>query len=89
MVRKDGQSRMDMLDWQAESFSRRVQSIHDGHELSPTPRILRQRLNPEFADWLMGWPTGWTSTEPTACDARAMALWRFRLRQDLSSLCGG
>lgn len=60
----------------------------DGIELSPTENSIseRRRLNPEFVEWLMGWPIGWTSTEPTACDAAAMVLWRSRLRQHLSCL---
>lgn len=27
----------------------------------------RQRLNPLFVEWLMGWPEGWTSLAPTGC----------------------
>lgn len=26
------------------------------------------RLNPEFVEWVMGWPTGWTAIEPLAMD---------------------
>ncbi|MCL5098507.1 MAG: hypothetical protein M1608_13450 [Candidatus Omnitrophica bacterium] len=25
-------------------------------------------LNPEFAEWLMGWPIGWTASAPLAMD---------------------
>lgn len=89
VTRKDGQSRLDMLDWQAESFSPPDPPTTAGPESSPTHHGSRRRLNPEFAEWLMGWPIGWTSTEPTACGASAMASWRLRLRRHLSSLCGG
>lgn len=27
---------------------------------SKTPRLLSQRLNPYFVEWLMGWPKNWT-----------------------------
>lgn len=48
----------------------------------------RQRLNPQFVDWLMGWPPGWTNTEPTACGAEETALWRCKLQSHLSVLLG-
>ncbi|EPJ82398.1 hypothetical protein CFT9_15997 [Pseudomonas sp. CFT9] len=25
-------------------------------------------LNPDLAEWLMGWPTGWTDLKPLATD---------------------
>lgn len=53
------------------------------------PRLLRRRLNPFFVEFLMGWPPGWTLPEPTACGHVETALWRHRLRRQLSSLCGG
>jgi hypothetical protein len=27
-------------------------------------KILSGQLNPDWVEWLMGWPTGWTSLEP-------------------------
>lgn len=88
MTRKDGQIRLDMPDWQSESFSPPVHPIQHGRESSPNDQTSRRRLNPQFVEWLMGWPAGWTSIEPTACDAAAMASWRCKLRSRLSSLLG-
>lgn len=54
-----------------------------------TPRLLSRRLNPYFAERLMGWPLGWTSTTaPHASSASATASWRCALRQRLSCLFG-
>lgn len=64
------------------------QPTQDGQTSSPTAPSSPRRLNPEFVEKLMGWPIGLTSTEPTACDAEAMALWRSKLRQHLSDLFG-
>jgi hypothetical protein len=86
VTRADGKSRMDMLDWRAEAFSRPVQSILDGRELSPTTRTLRPRLNPAFACWLMGWPIWWTNPAITSSAKSAMVSYRFRLQSALSSL---
>lgn len=69
-------------------FSHQGQTMSDGQKSSTPDPTLRQRLNPQFVDWLMGWPPGMTSTEPTACDAEAMALWRFKLDSHLSHLLG-
>lgn len=80
------------LEATSRKFSRPVPVIStDGIELSPTVNSIteRRRLNPEFAEWLMGWPIGWTSTEPIACAASAMASWRFKLRQHLLNLYAG
>lgn len=46
VIRKDGKSRMDMLDWVVEV---------DG----------TGRLNPEFCEWLMGYPIGHTELKPS------------------------
>lgn len=64
------------------------QTTQDGQTLSPETQSSPRRLNPEFVEWLMNWPIGWTSTEPTACDAEAMAAFRCKLRQHLSNLFG-
>jgi len=64
--RKDGKSRMDMLDWNAESFP-----TTPHQETTTELGLLLQvwtppecpRLNPRFAEWLMGWPVGLTSFE--------------------------
>lgn len=46
------------------------------------------RLNPAFAAWLMGWPWWWTNPALTSCAKSAMASYRSKLLQQLSSLCG-
>ena len=84
--RADGKSRLDMLDWQAEAFSRPVLSAIDGRELSPTHRTLRPRLNPAFAAWLMGLPGWWTSTAVTSSARSAMVEYRVALRSHLARL---
>jgi site-specific DNA-cytosine methylase len=88
-TRKDGKTRMDMLDWKAESFSRQVRSTLDGRELSPTHRTLPQRLNPAFSCWLMGWPIWWTNPALTSSAKSEMESWRSKLRSRLSDLLGG
>jgi hypothetical protein len=35
-------------------------------KLWPTPDELNGQLNPEFVEWLMGFPLGWTVCEPSA-----------------------
>lgn len=61
---KDGKSRLDMLDYQAEQFhpSPLDQVIPAGPPSSPT----RRRLNPLFVEWLMGWPTGLSGFDTAA-----------------------
>ena len=39
--------------------------------------ISQRTLNPQFTEWLMGWPTGWTELEPAAT---AWCLWWRRMR---------
>jgi hypothetical protein len=41
------------------------------------------RLNPEFVEWLMGWPVGWTDFEPVATE---WCRWRQRMLSELSQL---
>jgi hypothetical protein len=45
---------------------------------------LRQRLNPNFVDSLMSWPSSWTSAQ-TVCGPEAMELWRSAVRSHLES----
>jgi len=47
------------------------------------------RLNPAFVFWLMGMPWWWGNPEQISFAQREMELFRCRLRQQLSSLCGG
>lgn len=42
-----------------------------------TGEISQRTLNPQFTEWLMGWPTGWTELEPAAT---AWCLWWRRMR---------
>ncbi len=45
-------------------------------------------LNPEWVEWLMGWPLGWTALEPLETDrfhywlrSQREALWAFESSQ--------
>jgi hypothetical protein len=73
----------------ASAFSPQAQQIQDGQESSPADPTSRRRLNPRFVEWLMGFPLGWTNTEPTDCDAAAMESWRCRHLSALSLLLDG
>jgi len=73
------------------AYSPLAQAIQDGPESSPPSPGLAppstKRLNPYFAERLMGWPLGWTSaTAPSASNALETALWRCKLQQHLSCL---
>jgi hypothetical protein len=39
-----------------------------GLKTPPTPGGFYGRLNPAWTEWLMGWPIGWTASEPLAMD---------------------
>lgn len=81
-----GRKHMDQLP-NFVAYSPLAQAINDGRKSSPSdPTSPRRRLNPMFAEWLMGWPPGWTIAEPTACGALEMASYRRRLDLHLSSL---
>jgi hypothetical protein len=41
------------------------------------------KLHPPFVEWMMGWPIGWTASEPVAMES--FRLWRRAL---LSACCG-
>lgn len=60
----------------------------DGPESSPPRPISPLRLNPAFAEWLMGWSIGWTVAEPSASSASETGSWRRRLQRHLLSLLG-
>ena len=63
LTRRDGKSRMDLLDNQAVYFQpfRPAETTADaGVRSSASTPALPRRLNPDFAEWLMGWPIGWT-----------------------------
>lgn len=48
--------------------------VHGGIE---TPQTKTARLNPNWVEWLMGWPIGWTDSKPLATDK--FRLWRQQL----------
>ncbi|HWI10040.1 MAG TPA: hypothetical protein VNU48_01790 [Burkholderiaceae bacterium] len=88
VTRPDGKSRMDMLDWRAEAFSRQVLPTPVGQESSPSTPNSPRHLNPVFGAWLMGWPSTWVIAEPHASSALATESWRRALQRQLSSLLG-
>lgn len=88
MTRIDGKTRMDMLDWQAESYSRQDQTTSDGPKSSQSAPTSRPRLNPAFACWLMDWPAWWTNPAVTSCVQSEMVSYRSRQRQHLLCLLG-
>jgi len=50
------------LESRAESLvSRQVPVIPDGPPSSQSGQTSRRRLNPQFVEWLMGFPIGWTA----------------------------
>jgi hypothetical protein len=49
--------------------------------------LFRRKLNPDFVDWLMGWPVGWSS-EDRDFSEEEMASWLSRQRR-LMRNCGG
>lgn len=62
---------------------------HSAPSKNSTPRLLSQRLNPYFVEWLMGWPAGWTlAIVRPASSAAETELYRSALQQHLSSLLG-
>jgi hypothetical protein len=87
MNRADGKSRMDMLDWAAESYSRPDPTTNDGPQSSPNVPTSRPRLNPAFVCWLMGLPPAWTNIEHTSFGAAEMASYLSRLQRRLFALC--
>lgn len=64
--------------------SHQVPEPQNGETSSPPARTSRQRLNPAFVCWLMGWPTWWTRLEPTSYGPEEMESWRSKLRSHLA-----
>ena len=87
-TRKDGKSRMDMLDWRAESFSPPDPQTQDGEKSSPSTPASRPLLNPAFTCWLMGAPPLWTSPAVTNYEQLGIRSYLSKLRSQLSSLLG-
>jgi hypothetical protein len=89
-VNGSGRMHLDQLpNYVAHTFSRPDQNPNSGRTFSPPCPTSRQRLNPAFVCWLMGWPVWWTNHEPMPFAARAMEFWRFRLRRHLDILLRG
>jgi hypothetical protein len=61
-------------------FSPPVPGTPAGLTSSPSSRV----LNPQFVEWLMGWPIGWTDLENAGTGSSA---WLQRARGWLSTLC--
>lgn len=81
LTRKDGKSRMDLLDNQAiyhgsqlESSPQDPETLESGADSSSSTRTSPRQLNPRFVEWLMGWPVGWTSLAPLSSVSRATGL---------------
>lgn len=71
-----------MLDYAAElgfPHSPQDQATPDGPQSSPE----RRSLNPLFVEWLMGWPIGWTASEPAET---AFSHWLLQMRGALLTL---
>lgn len=62
--------------------------VHPTYPVGQVSSHPRRSLNPLFAEWLMGWPPGWTLLGWTdfACSATALFLFKRRMRFALSSL---
>lgn len=69
----------------------RDHSVHITNCLSGHPdqlninygEISQKTLNPQFTEWLMGWPIGWTGLEPVEM---VWSHWWLRMRLELSRL---
>jgi len=87
--KRDRQSDEGMRKWAnrdaaSNELSVSARSHHLQTEIGKeSPNGSTRRLNPAFVEWLMGWPIGWTDTEPTVLDVAEMELYRYRLRRHL------
>ncbi len=88
MTRKDGKTRLDMLDYQAEAYSPPDQPTNDGPPSSPSVRGSRPRLNPAFACSLMGLPCWWTSPAVTSSVQSEMEAYHSALQSRSVFLLG-
>jgi len=67
--------------------SRQVQTTQDGQQSSESsPNLSRRtRLNPNFVEWLMNWPIGWTAIDPTDYDSAETELSSTKQQQPSES----
>ncbi|GIV82472.1 MAG: hypothetical protein KatS3mg051_1826 [Anaerolineae bacterium] len=67
---RPGARMQQMLTQQAKAWtsSRQAQPPTGGQTSSSATPTSHLRLNPRFAEWLMGWPPGWTSLHPLDSD---------------------
>jgi DNA (cytosine-5)-methyltransferase 1 len=76
-----GRCHLDQLpNFVEHCFSPQDQATHAGQQSSETRRV----LNPQFVEWLMGWPIGWTVSEPVET---GLCHWLQLSRGALSMLC--
>lgn len=56
-------------DFRSDSCSPEFKAKADRHSRGKTlPWVLGGLLSPEFAEWMMGWPIGWTELKPLEMD---------------------
>ena len=55
-----------------------AQRIAQGKQVMLTMTVVGGALNPVWVEWLMGWPLGWTSTEPMPQETWVAWLEAFR-----------
>lgn len=61
---------------QSRNVARRAERRISKPNLQVTlPEVVGGQLNPDWVEWLMGWPIGWTASEPLAM-ARFREWWR-------------
>lgn len=92
IVRQDGKSRLDMLDYQAEqgfSLPALPTETHGQPSSATIPNSLRpsakKKLNSSFVGWMMGLPSGWISAG--SISSEVLETWLSRCREHLRSLC--
>jgi len=79
-----------LLGRQASRYSLPAPAIPDGAASSETgPTSPRRLLNARFAEWLMGWPEGWTSLAPISSDSPEMASFLCAQRWHFEALLRG
>jgi hypothetical protein len=79
--RKDGKMRGDRLDYAVEQFyptprgqdsyeRSNWKTIVDANEGGKSQMTLTRKIkyNPDWVEWLMGWPIGWTDLKPLETD---------------------